>query len=67
MDMSKILPFIYFITLLCREQHKHRGMCINSDLDMVVTSSNSAYGVVSTNEDHEYEEIELQQMHTQHT
>ena len=64
--MSKILPFIYFITLLCRE-HKNRGIFINSDLDMVVTSNNSAYGVVSTNEDHEYEEIELQQMHTRHT
>ena len=34
---------------------------------MVVTSSNEAYGVVSVREEHEYEVMELQQTHIQHS
>ena len=40
---------------------------MSTDYDRDVISRNSAYGVVSANENHEYEVIELQQMHTQHS
>ena len=45
---------------------KSKCNCQSADHNKVVTSSNSAYGVVSASEDHEYELIELPQMDTQH-
>ena len=44
--------------------HEHGSMSTEYNHDKVVTSSNSAYGVVSS-EDHEYDVIGLQETHTQ--
>ena len=41
-------------------EHRHQS----TDNEKVVTSSNSAYGVVSASDDHEYEVIALAQMGT---
>ena len=38
----------------------------DDDHDMVVTSSNSAYGVISASEHHDYDLIELPQMDSHH-
>ena len=38
----------------------------STEYEKVMTSSNSAYGVVSANDDHEYEVIGLPQMDTHH-
>ena len=48
------IPF-YTISLFSKSQCR----CESAAYDKVVTSSNSAYGVVSSSEDHEYELIEL--------
>ena len=46
--------------------HEHGTMSTEYDHDKVVTTSNSAYGVVSASEDHEYDVIGLQETHTHH-
>ena len=40
--------------------------CHSTDYEKVMTSSNSAYGVVSASDDHEYEVIGQPQMDTHH-
>ena len=48
------------ISLFSKSEYMYKS----TDHDKVVTSSNSAYGVVSASENHEYELIELPQMDT---
>ena len=48
------------------DMDEHGRVSTDYDCRKVVTSSNSAYGVVSANENHEYEVIGLQQMDTHH-
>ena len=43
---------------------KSKCTCQSTDHDKVVTSSNSAYGVVSASEHHDYDLIELPAMDT---
>ena len=53
---------IVFNTISLYSKSKCKGQ--SADHDKVVTFNNSAYGVVSASEDHEYELIEPPQMDT---
>ena len=55
--MKNIITYVVHTSSPSRGSSKGECRCHSTDYEKVKTSSNSAYGVVSANDDHEYELI----------